>query len=228
MNWTAPLDEYCERLGPDFWAEPVNALSNISFIVGALAAYQYVRRNRSQTATGDWLIAVLAAIGMGSFLYHTFANLWSRYADVIPIYMFQLTTIAIYGGAIGRRLGKRPALGGVVLLMVFLASVAAFSLLPKSWLNGSISYLPAWMALLLLGIYHATTCSRERFTLLWASACLAVALTFRSVDSLLCDALPMGTHWLWHGINGYTLYLVIRANVGMISESQKWFELTRS
>lgn len=29
------LDLYCERCSPDFWAEPVNALTNISFLVAA-------------------------------------------------------------------------------------------------------------------------------------------------------------------------------------------------
>ncbi len=26
-DWTAPVDDYCERLGVGFWAEPLNASS---------------------------------------------------------------------------------------------------------------------------------------------------------------------------------------------------------
>jgi hypothetical protein len=31
-----PIDAYCERLGPGLWAEPLNALTNLAFIVAAL------------------------------------------------------------------------------------------------------------------------------------------------------------------------------------------------
>ena len=35
-----PLDLYCERLGPEFWAEPLNAISNGGFIVAAWLAWR--------------------------------------------------------------------------------------------------------------------------------------------------------------------------------------------
>ena len=35
MDWTAPLDHYCERVGPGFRAEPVNALTNGVFLIVA-------------------------------------------------------------------------------------------------------------------------------------------------------------------------------------------------
>ena len=35
IDWTAPLDHYCERLGPGFWAEPFNAFSNAGFLAAA-------------------------------------------------------------------------------------------------------------------------------------------------------------------------------------------------
>ena len=37
MDWSAPIDAYCERLGPQFWAEPVNAATNGAFLIAALA-----------------------------------------------------------------------------------------------------------------------------------------------------------------------------------------------
>ena len=36
MHWTAQLNDYCERLGPGLWAEPVNFLSNAAFLLAAL------------------------------------------------------------------------------------------------------------------------------------------------------------------------------------------------
>ena len=36
MDWTASIDGYCERLDTGFWAEPVNAASNLAFVVAAI------------------------------------------------------------------------------------------------------------------------------------------------------------------------------------------------
>ncbi len=36
MDWFQAVDIYCERTSAAFWAEPVNALSNLSFIAAAL------------------------------------------------------------------------------------------------------------------------------------------------------------------------------------------------
>lgn len=38
MDWVAAVDIYCERTSAGFWAEPINALSNLSFPLGALWA----------------------------------------------------------------------------------------------------------------------------------------------------------------------------------------------
>jgi hypothetical protein len=36
--WSTPVDLYCERTDPSFWAEPINALSNLSFLLAAWLA----------------------------------------------------------------------------------------------------------------------------------------------------------------------------------------------
>ncbi len=35
MPWNATIDAYCERLGPGFWGEPLNAISNLAFCLTA-------------------------------------------------------------------------------------------------------------------------------------------------------------------------------------------------
>jgi hypothetical protein len=42
VDWWAAIDSYCERTGPDFWSEPFNALSNLSFIVAAVVGWMIV------------------------------------------------------------------------------------------------------------------------------------------------------------------------------------------
>ena len=87
-DWTAPIDAYCERIDASFWSEPVNALSNAAFLVAAAIAFARWRRAGASDLPALFLIAAVAVVGIGSFLFHTFANRWSRLADVIPIAVF--------------------------------------------------------------------------------------------------------------------------------------------
>src|SRR3954454_10036771 len=87
-DWTAPIDAYCERIDASFWSEPINALSNAAFLVAAAIAFARWRRAGASDLPVLFLIATVAVVGIGSFLFHTFANRWSRLADVIPIAVF--------------------------------------------------------------------------------------------------------------------------------------------
>jgi len=222
MDWSAPLDNYCERMGPEFWAEPINAISNLSFIIAAIFAYRLGQRLQIRTLGFYWLVTTLFAIGVGSFLFHTFANHWSMYADILPINLFQLGFIALYGGVIGRKIGVSSILGGVVLLIGFIVLTKGLAQFPEDTFNGSIRYSSALISLLAVGIYHAVTFSEERYTLILAAACFTLSLIFRSFDIVLCDSVPLGTHFLWHALNGYVLYLVIKAYTGIIVSERRF------
>ena len=39
MDWSTPIDLYCERTDASLWAEPANALTNTAFLVAASAAF---------------------------------------------------------------------------------------------------------------------------------------------------------------------------------------------
>lgn len=216
MDWLKPLDEYCERLSPDFWAEPVNAISNLSFIIGAFFALKLRSRLQSTNWSHIWLTFILFSVGVGSFLYHTFANLWSMFADIIPIYIFQLSMIIIYGATIGRVNQKSPTLFGFLFLAGFILLTLPFSSIPREIFNGSLVYSSAFLSLLFIGLYQAKAISKERYTMLFAAAMFAVALLFRTLDMELCETIQLGTHFLWHVFNGIVLYLAIRAYIGVL------------
>lgn len=72
-------------------------------------------------------------------------------------------------------------------------------------------YAPALIMLLILGIYHYRHAQVERSILLKAAGIFAIALLFRTIDLMLCDYIPIGTHFLWHLFNGLLVYLVFRA-----------------
>ena len=36
-----------------------------------------------------------------------------------------------------------------------------------------------------------------------------ISLFFRSIDNAVCQSLPIGTHFLWHSLNAYLLYMLM-------------------
>ena len=42
MSLNEQMDNYCERVGPEFWSEPLNAVTNAAFLVAALGAFLHV------------------------------------------------------------------------------------------------------------------------------------------------------------------------------------------
>ena len=89
--WSRQIFNYCERmLNGAFWAEPLNALTNIAFWLAAIAAFiLWLRTPGTERRIFDLLLIILVAIiGTGSFLFHTFATRWSILADTTPIGLF--------------------------------------------------------------------------------------------------------------------------------------------
>lgn len=208
MSTPTAIDLYCERTSAAFWAEPVNALTNLSFVVAALALVVLLRHRAIRPDwRGWWLIANLAGIGLGSFLFHTFANRATLLADLLPIFVYQFAFLAFY---LRRMAGwRRRTVGGV--LLVFLLVNAAFLQLPREWLNGSLLYGGALLAIGGLAALHRQAGRQEPQLLWWAFAVFVVSLAGRSLDNWLCAAWPPGTHFLWHLLNGLVLYLTTRA-----------------
>lgn len=206
MNWTESLDQYCERLDASFWAEPLNAVTNAAFLVAAALAL----RIWLQRAPKDWsalaLIGVVTATGIGSFLFHTYANRWSMLADVIPIAIFIHLYLFL---ALRRFLGASLWLAGGATAL-FLVASPFLGRLAAPLVGSSAGYVPALAAIFVVG---ALSLSRSRglgLGLFAAGAVFTASLTFRTLDGPLCDALPFGTHFLWHLLNSTLLFLLMR------------------
>lgn len=199
-------DLYCERLGPGLLAEPVNALTNAAFFVAAWYAWRDARALGRLDATTRVLIGLIATIGLGSALFHTFATGWARLLDELPILLLQL----LYLWAYSRRVigaGRWTAAGLVVAYLALAIYCRGFGHL----LNGSLIYTPAMVMALGLGIYHWTTQPRFRTWLLRAAGVLSVAIVLRTFDASACAAFPLGTHFLWHLLVAWVTYISLRA-----------------
>jgi hypothetical protein len=202
MDWFREVNAYCERTDAAYWAEPVNALSNASFFVAAFLCWRMLEGTRDAGARA--LAVVLLAIGIGSWLFHTHAQVWAAVADVVPIQVFILGYL--YLATV--RFFARPWWAGALAVGLFVpysivtAQVVAAVFGP---LNSSVGYVPVPI---LIAAYGAALWRRSPDSAigLWAGAgMLAVSLFFRTIDQAVCDAFPIGTHWVWHLLNGVML-----------------------
>jgi hypothetical protein len=211
---------YCERGGdPGFWAEPLNALTNGAFVVAGIAALVMIVRQDAgrRRAVDVWLAALVCIIGVGSFLFHTLATGWAALADTVPIGVLMLSYLVM---------AERKFLGlswwwTTLGVAAFLCAMVAVRYVPcdgGACLNGTIGYLPALVAMVLVGGWLAVRRQRTGLTLLAGTAVFAVSMTFRSLDRALCDDTAVGDgmiglHFMWHLLNAVALFILVRAAV---------------
>ena len=201
MEWTAYIDGYCERTDPSYWSEPVNAITNAAFLITAFVMWRRTRGLGLPLAT--LLVVILAAIGIGSYLFHTHAQGWAATADVAPIVLF----ILAYVFAANRDYWGWPpwlsALGTAAFIPYAIVLTPVFSALP--FFEISAFY---WPVPLLIAAYAFLLRNRLPETargLAIGAAILVASLTFRSLDEMVCDHVPLGTHFMWHILNGLML-----------------------
>ena len=206
MNWFEPVDNYCERLDPSFWAEPLNALTNASFIIAGLLLLMQWRNTSPRSNLGLALIINVLAIGIGSFLFHTLANRWSAVADVAPITIFIHFYFLL---ALRTYLGVPWWMAAVATLAFFAASPLIGSGLAPL-MGSSAFYVPALMAIFGVGLAAQMRNERIARALFMAGAIFAISILFRAADMPLCETTFIGTHVLWHLLNGIVLYLLVR------------------
>jgi hypothetical protein len=201
------IDIYCERLEPGLLAEPLNAVTNIAFLIAAFCAYKCAKNQNALDWRSALLIGLIATMGIGSALFHTFATLWAMMADIIPILSFQIIFIALYC----QNVIKLKCRYSSLVLAGFFVTMYISMQLPRHWLNGTLEYAPALLFVTGLGLWHLKNAPREKWGLLAAAGLFTISMTLRSIDMQLCEALPIGTHFLWHCLNAGVLYLSARA-----------------
>lgn len=210
------VDLYCERIDPGFWAEPVNAFTNIGFVFSAWMVWRFAVREQAHDSRIAAMTGIIVAIGIGSFLFHTMATPLTRWLDIIPILLFQLLYIGFYA----RRVINLPVAVIGILLIVFVAAVIYGRQFPDV-INGSLIYAPALLVIMVLGLYHYQSRKAERGRLLAAAGIFLVAILFRSIDNMICPQFVLGTHFLWHILNAVVIYLAMRALIANLSPESR-------
>jgi hypothetical protein len=207
INLNTSIDIYCERVSSDLFAEPINFLSNIAFIIAFYILLQRLKdvssSDKSHKRYSTILTYLILLIGLGSFLFHAFGNLWSAFADTLPIMVF----ILFYLYIAVRFYLEQTNLVSVAALIIFLSLNI---LLGYAGVEEIASYLTALLAMLLIS---AISLMRQKLEisrgLLIASIIFIISLTFRQLDAFACYYIPFGTHLIWHILNAILLYSLV-------------------
>lgn len=206
------VDNYCERLAPGFWGEPLNALTNGAFLIAAALLFRLLLRQPRRAPVSVWLLPVaIAVVGLCSLAFHTVATRFTGVLDTVSIAVFILIAVIVtvhITWAVPWRWAWLAAPGFVVFALGFTAAVVAISGRP-----GVLgAYLAAMVVLVGFGLSIRRTAPMDsrRFgvLLVWTAALFALSLLLRTLDGPLCADIPVGTHFLWHCLNATVLFLV--------------------
>ena len=205
----AAVDHYCERTSSAFDAEPINALTNAAFLVAAWGAWRFCSGHPPRSTQGlvFALIATMALVGLGSFLFHTVATRWAEWGDVLPIMLFMLLYLwlvltVFFGWPVWLKLAG--------LTVYFAVTFYAEAAIPGDVLWGGALYLPTLFLMLVIGTVLYWRRLRGAAALLVAIVVFMLSFTARTLDAKLCTAFPIGTHFMWHLLNAVLLYILVR------------------
>lgn len=217
MAWLDVVDGYCERLGPGYWAEPFNAVTNIAFLIAAMVMW----RRSAGLPLARAMVVVLAVIGVGSYLFHTHANRLTSVMDVAPIAVF----ILLYVFAASRDLlDLKPwqaGLSAAAFLPYAAVTVPLWAMVPG--LGSSAGYAPVPVLIAAYAWLLRRSASEVAKGLAIGAGVLVVSLMFRTLDGPLCGANPLGLHFIWHLLNAamlgwmievYRRHMLAKANAG--------------
>jgi hypothetical protein len=174
---------YCERSGlPGLFAEPLNFVSNLAFIIAAILIWRMLARTPVLSVRMHWdiflLTAIIFIIGMGSASWHSYPMAITHLLDVIPILVFILGYIAIFMIRVVR-LSWGGALAVVILFICL--SFGAPQFLSTKPLGGSGAYVPALSAMVLTSLAMFMLKNPHTWKMCLACALFSVSLSLRSV-----------------------------------------------
>ncbi len=199
MEWTRTIDIYCERTDPSYWSEPVNAVTNAAFIIAAVIMW----RRTGGLIWGRILSTILFATGVGSYLFHTHATAWASAADTTPILAFVLTYVFLANRDFWGWPLWAALLGAAAYIPYSMVLTPVFEALPFFTISSFYWPLPVLIFAYAILLRHRQPDTARNLAI--GAAILCASLTSRSMDMPLCPQIPLGTHWLWHCLNGLML-----------------------
>ncbi|MDF1736189.1 MAG: hypothetical protein P1U37_12940 [Minwuia sp.] len=197
------IDSYCERVAPGLLGEPLNAITNLAFMIAAIWLWRIARRHgRDRSWMLRTLVILLFATGVFSLVFHTFANVIGVILDSLALTLCLLAAI-LFSARVWLHQGWwQAALWPIGMI------VGAFVLGSVVPVDGAAYLGPFVTGLLMAGMLITRGHPAGRDVAI-GIACFIPSFLFRSVDASVCEAFPSGTHFMWHMLNACVLGFAI-------------------
>ncbi|MEQ1849055.1 MAG: ceramidase domain-containing protein [Candidatus Peribacteraceae bacterium] len=199
-NSILSLRAYCEPMLSS-GMEPLNAISNLGFI---LVALYIIRRHRTIELLPVGVLTLL--LGLGSFAWHTFRSIPTYYADTAPLaFLLLLVTYLIFK----RYHAYAPIVGFLVIGIIYSILEYHFVLADPGCSEIYFSIILTLLGLVVL----QWIAKKQRTTQLFTVFILfSVGYGIRQLDQVLCNSpiFSYGTHWIWHLICAGAIYYAIQ------------------
>lgn len=199
------LFTHCEHIMLWGVTQPLNVLSSTVFWFFAWWLYY---QHRPQTwSYAFWLIVGLEFIGWCSLIWHFTHGLVGVALDVFSV-VFWLIFFSAYAW---RQKAGWSYLKGTLFAIVFIALAWTLGRALNPWLaQTSAAFIP----IAILMFWAGWRDGNRWWT--YSGLSLLLATIVRVLDMPLCNAFPLGTHWLWHIGSAFSLYAAMRAMLGKL------------
>lgn len=188
MEWAATF-HYCEVTSSGFIAQPINTASNVIFIMIGLWSVMKLPKSLA-----SWSIFFIA---LGSTYWHATLHPYGLVADIF--------TIVIWFGFFLYALCRQQQWRNWWLW--YLMCVGLWAVSSKlHWIPMHSGAFVFSIVTLFLFAIRMRQINQQYFLFVLLSALfLTIAVVARVIDLMVCDVMPIGTHWLWHIFAGLSI-----------------------
>ena len=189
---------YCERNSIETFAEPINAISNVAFVLCGIIFF--LRKGMIKNPLPYSVIF----IGLSSFLFHYIPIRFFSTLDVFSILVF----VVLYNTLLTKKILNytyfKSALSSFILILLsFLLGI----LLSKTIISTSSFYLGLLSYMIYIAFLLKKVSNIKYFLI--AIILFSISLIFRSVDIYLCDFISFGTQFVGHILKSLVIYFLI-------------------
>lgn len=198
---------YCERVDPGWFAEPLNTMAALAFVLAAVQLWRHGGESGLSWKHERRVLALLVGgIGLTSIAVHTTGYAVWFWLDILLYAAFML---AFWDGFLRHVWGLSGWTRAGIWFLSLVVVASILSILPLGNLAGALLFAPL-VLLIVTGVgLCRTTDRRLARDFLLAGALLVVGLMLRVLDDPLCDWLVVGTHWLWHLFAAGVLFVLV-------------------
>lgn len=212
---------YCETLSAtpgSIPVEPMNTISNGVIVLFGLAALYLVVKRAPKAIDLYLLAALLVATGIGSGIWHGLRDGDALFWEVRSGLFFVFALVFCWALRLWTILGAIPAVIAFNYGWEYSQNLDIFGISGR-W----VAVTPLIVATGILMV--AQTYYRSKQAALTGAVAIGlavVAVTFRTMDLAVCDAVPFGTHFLWHSFLSAAGFMGIMTLIAVPARPWNW------